>query len=77
VAEFETKAVVFANSKGMKVVSLTPDQVAEWRACSADAIVDFMSEHGDFAHRVMAAYGKLRTDPCCSAAPSSATFTRR
>jgi C4-dicarboxylate-binding protein DctP len=77
VAEFEVKAVAFANSKGMRVVRLTPDQVAEWRACSADAIIDFMSEHGELAHRLMAAYGKLRTDPCCSTEPSGATFTRR
>jgi C4-dicarboxylate-binding protein DctP len=77
VADLETKAVAFANSKGMRVVGLTPDHVAEWRACSADAIVDFMSEHGDLAHRLMAAYGKLRTDPCCSTAPGEAAFTRR
>jgi len=77
VAELELKAVAFANSKGMKVVSLTPDQVAEWRACSADAIIDFMSTHGDLAHRLMAAYGRLRTDPCCAMGPGEAPFTRR
>ena len=31
----------------------------------------------EFAQRLMAAYGKLRTDPCCTAGPSPAPFNRR
>jgi C4-dicarboxylate-binding protein DctP len=77
-AEFETKAIGFARSKGMRVVDLTPDQVAEWRACSADMIAEYMSKNGELARRLMAAYGRLRTDPCCSAGPNvSVAFTRR
>jgi C4-dicarboxylate-binding protein DctP len=77
-AEFEAKAVGFARSKGMRVVALTPDQVAEWRACSAEMVADFMDKNGELARRLMAAYGRLRTDPCCSAGPAAGVaFTRR
>jgi hypothetical protein len=61
----------------MTVHDLTPDQVAEWRACSAEMLADYMATHGAVAQRLMAAYAKLRTDPCCISAPSSAVFTRR
>ena len=36
--KLEEKAYEFARSKGMKVRDLTPDQVAEWRACSAEVV---------------------------------------
>jgi hypothetical protein len=56
---------------------LTPDQVADWRACSAGMLADYMNKVGDSARKVMNAYGRLRLDPCCSAAPGDAAFTRR
>ncbi len=77
VAEIEARAYAFARGKNIKVRELTPDQVAEWRACSADVLSDYMAHNAELAQRLMAAYGKLRTDPCCSAGPSSGPFTRR
>jgi C4-dicarboxylate-binding protein DctP len=76
-AEFEARAYAFAKSKGVKVQDITPDQVAEWRACSAAMIAEYMDKNGELAHRLMTAYAKLRTDPCCTAGPSMAIFTRR
>jgi C4-dicarboxylate-binding protein DctP len=77
-SEFEAKAYAFAQSKGVKVHDITPDQVAEWRACSAAMIVDYMRTGGELASKLMVAYGRLRTDPCCTAGPGSEFgFTRR
>jgi C4-dicarboxylate-binding protein DctP len=67
----------FGKGKGFKFHDLTPDQVAEWRACSAGMLADYMDKNGEGARRLMAAYGKLRTDPCCSAMPGEGIFTRR
>ena len=77
VAEIETRIYEFAASKGMTIKALTPDQVAEWRACSADMLAAYMERNGELARKLMDAYGKLRTDPCCTAGPSTAVFTRR
>jgi hypothetical protein len=60
----------------MAVHDLTPDEVAEWRACSAPLVEDYMSKSGELGWRLMAAYGKLRTDPCCTTGPKG-TFNRR
>jgi C4-dicarboxylate-binding protein DctP len=67
----------FASGKGVRIQELTPDQVAEWRACSAGMLAAFMEKNGDRARKLMAAYGRLRTDPCCSAGPGGVAFTRR
>ncbi len=78
VASIDKAAERFAIENGMKLVSLTPDQVAEWRACSAGMLADYVAKNGESARKLMAAYGRLRTDPCCSAGPPSAFgFTRR
>ena len=77
VAEIEAASERFAIDKGFKVLRLTPDQVADWRACSADMVADYMAKNGEKARRLMAAYSKLRTNPCCTAGPSEAVFTRR
>jgi C4-dicarboxylate-binding protein DctP len=76
IAEIEDDDYRFAREKGMKVYDLTPDQVAEWRACSAAVLEDFMSRAGELAHKLMAAYGRLRTNSCCSAG-TPGIFTRR
>jgi C4-dicarboxylate-binding protein DctP len=73
----EEKMAALARSKGLKVRDVTPDQVAEWRACSADLVAEYMERHGQVARTLMDAYGRLRTQPCCSAAPGTAAFTRR
>lgn len=76
-AKVEASMERFISEKGAKIVHLTPDNVADWRACSADMIADYMDRNGQLARRLMAAYSKLRTDPCCTAGPSGEAFTRR
>jgi C4-dicarboxylate-binding protein DctP len=76
-ARIEASAERFVKEKGAKVVHLTPDNVADWRACSADMVADYMDTNGELARRLMAAYSKLRTDPCCTTGPGEAAFTRR
>ena len=68
-AESERTVYAVAREKGMKIVELTPHQVAEWRACSSDVLVQYMETSGEVGSRLMAAYGRLRTAPCCSAGP--------
>jgi C4-dicarboxylate-binding protein DctP len=75
-ADIEAKAYAFARDKGMHVHDLTPNEVAEWRACSAPIVEDYLTLAGELGRRVMAAYGKLRTQPCCTSGPSG-EFTRR
>jgi C4-dicarboxylate-binding protein DctP len=76
-AASEGRARAFANKHDVKLQELTPDQVADWRACSAGMLADFMDRNGEGARKLMAAYRELRTDPCCSAMPGEDTFTRR
>jgi C4-dicarboxylate-binding protein DctP len=75
-AEVEAKAYAFARAKGMTVHDVSPNDVSEWRACSAELLDDYMKEAGELASRLMAAYGRLRTQPCCSAGPAG-TFSLR
>ena len=77
VSAIESGAYSLAHQKGMKVLELTPDQVAEWRACSSGVLGDYMDKNAGLADRLMAAYGKLRTDPCCTAGPGTGPFGRR
>ena len=72
-SELEAAAYDFARSKGMKIYELAPNEVAEWRACSSDVLVEFMDKGGEMTQQLMNAYGKLRTDPCCSAGPQGNT----
>jgi C4-dicarboxylate-binding protein DctP len=67
----------FAVENGVKFVSLTPDQVADWRACTAHMVDEYMQTSGTQGLQLMSAYRKLRTDPCCSASPNKGVFTRR
>ena len=75
-SKLEEKSWEWARNKGMKVYDLTPDQVAEWRACSAEVLETYMNREGELIRQLLGAYGKLRTDPCCSAGPAG-TFNRR
>jgi C4-dicarboxylate-binding protein DctP len=75
-ADIEAEAYAFALGKGMKVLELGPDHVAEWRACSAPLVDEFMNEGGELASKLMAAYGKLRQQPCCSGGPAGG-FSKR
>jgi C4-dicarboxylate-binding protein DctP len=76
-SKFEAEIRQLASDKGIRIQALTPDQVAEWRACSADVVVDYMEKNGDLARRLMAAYSKLRTSPCCAEGPGGGAFMRR
>ena len=75
-ADIEAKAYDFARSKGMAIEELTPNEVYEWRACSAPLLNDFMRDAGELGPRLMAAYGRLRVHRCCSAGPAG-TFSMR
>ena len=68
-SQLNEEAYDFARSKGMKTYELSTDEVAEWRACSSNVLVDFMEKGGTLTQLLMNAYGRLRTDPCCSAGP--------
>jgi TRAP-type C4-dicarboxylate transport system substrate-binding protein len=67
----------FAVENGVKFVSMTPNQVADWRACTAHMVADYIQRNGTQGLQLMNAYRKLRTDPCCSASPHEGVFTRR
>jgi C4-dicarboxylate-binding protein DctP len=75
-ADIEAKAYAFARDKGITIYDLTPNEVAEWRACSAPIVEDYLTLAGELGQRVMASYGKLRTQPCCISGPGG-EFTRR
>lgn len=75
-SKLEADAYDFARSKGMRIYDLVPDQVAEWRACSSQVLDTYMGSGGELIRQLLVAYGKLRTDPCCSAGPGGA-FSRR
>jgi C4-dicarboxylate-binding protein DctP len=75
IADIEAEGYAFARSKGMKIVELTPNDVAEWRACSANVVEEYMDAAGALGARVMAAYGKLRQHPCCTSGPKG-QFTK-
>jgi C4-dicarboxylate-binding protein DctP len=78
VAKIEAGLYAEFQEKGMTVHDLTPDQVADWRACSASIVEAYMANNAELARQLMAAYGRLRTDPCCTAGPSTGgTFSRR
>jgi C4-dicarboxylate-binding protein DctP len=72
----EADAYALAAKNGMKIREITPDQVAEWRACSGPVLETFMRNAGELGQRLMQAYGQLRTQPCCSAG-TPGIFTRR
>ncbi len=76
-SEVEAKIAAFAGSKGFKIQDLTADQVVEWRACSAGLLADYMDENREFAAKLMAAYGRLRTQPCCTSPPGPGGFLGR
>jgi C4-dicarboxylate-binding protein DctP len=76
IAGIEARGYAFARAKGMRIHDLTPDQVAEWRACSSGVLDAYMKSPGDQIRQILAAYGRLRTEPCCSVGPGGA-FTAR
>jgi len=77
IAELEAKNYTFFRQKGMTIHELSVDDVADWRACSAAVIEDYIHNTAELGRQLMAAYRKLRTDPCCSSSPATGTFNRR
>jgi C4-dicarboxylate-binding protein DctP len=75
--QMEAEYYKFAVAKGMKVYDLSPDQIADWRACSAAVLDAYMNDHPEFAREFLEAYGRLRTQPCCSTAPNWGEFRKR
>jgi C4-dicarboxylate-binding protein DctP len=72
----ESEAYALAEKNGMKIHEVTPDEVAEWRACSSPVVETFMTNSGESGQNLLEAYGQLRTQPCCTAG-TPGTFTRR
>lgn len=53
---------------GVTVTTLTDDELIVWRICSSEVLTDFVERAGDAGQALMAAYGRLRTQPCCNLA---------
>ena len=78
VTEIESGFYAMFRQKGMTLHDLTADQIADWRACSASIVEEYMLSSSDLARQLLAAYGRLRTEPCCTTGPSTAgPFSRR
>jgi C4-dicarboxylate-binding protein DctP len=65
-AKVEADAYAFATKKGMKVYEPSPKEVVAWRECSAPLLESYVDRIGDLGPKLFAAYGRLRTDPCCN-----------
>ena len=74
-ADIETASYAFAREKNMTIVEVAPNDLLEWRACSARMLDQFLARSGELGQRLMADYGRLRLDPCCSSGPPG-RFTR-
>jgi C4-dicarboxylate-binding protein DctP len=53
---------------GVTVTTLTDDELIAWRICSSEVLTDFVERAGDAGQALMAAYGRLRSQPCCNLA---------
>ena len=70
-ALLEIAGYEFAKSKGMRIYELPQTDVAEWRACSTEVLTNYLEQTGELTSKLMAAYAKLRRQPCCSAGPAA------
>jgi TRAP-type C4-dicarboxylate transport system substrate-binding protein len=60
-SEVEEKAYLdLAQNHGMKVSTLTDDELQLWRICSSDVLQDFMQRAGPAGEDIMHAYGEMR-----------------
>jgi C4-dicarboxylate-binding protein DctP len=74
-AKVEADAYAFAAKKGMKVYDPSPREVVAWRECTAPLLESYVDRIGELGPKLFAAYGKLRTDPCCNnAVPEQMPF---
>jgi C4-dicarboxylate-binding protein DctP len=76
-ATIRAEAYALAAEKGMQVVPLRAEDVEAWRACSAPLLEAYMERTGEGARKIFAAYGRLRTDPCCREPPAETPSPRR
>ena len=74
-AKIEEAAYAFAREKKMTIVEVAPNDLIEWRACGARMVDQFLARSGELGQKLMADYGRLRLDPCCSSGPPG-QFTR-
>jgi C4-dicarboxylate-binding protein DctP len=65
-SKVEADAYAFAAKKGMKVYDPSPREIVAWRECSAPLLESYVDRIGELGPRLFAAYGRLRTDPCCN-----------
>jgi C4-dicarboxylate-binding protein DctP len=68
-ATVRAEAYALAAEKGMRIVQLRPEDIMAWRACSAPLLETYLERAGALGSKLFAAYGKLRTQPCCTDAP--------
>jgi C4-dicarboxylate-binding protein DctP len=62
-ALLEADTYALAEEKGMKIQELTSEEIADWRICSSLIVESFMTDAGEVAEELMAAYGRLRAEP--------------
>jgi C4-dicarboxylate-binding protein DctP len=74
--DIEADTYAFAASKGINIQQLIPDDTIAWRVCSSSILESYMERAGALGVRLFAAYGKLRTDPCCSAQANTSPGSR-
>jgi C4-dicarboxylate-binding protein DctP len=72
-ATVRAQAYALAVEKGMRIVQLRHEDIVAWRACSASLLETYMERAGALGSRLFAAYGRLRTHPCCNEAPEDMT----
>jgi TRAP-type C4-dicarboxylate transport system substrate-binding protein len=71
------EAYALAVEKGMRIVELRPEDIFAWRACSASLLETYRDRAGVAGSKLFAAYGRLRTDPCCREAPAGMSVMPR
>ncbi len=65
-AQSEAEAYDLALQKGMTIEPITADDIVAWRSCSSSMVEAFLNRTEFVGARLLAAYGKLRSDPCCN-----------
>jgi C4-dicarboxylate-binding protein DctP len=58
-----------AKDGGVKIVSLTDDELQCWRVCSSDLLEWFLQKAGPSGLKLMQAYGRMRKEPGSDSTP--------
>lgn len=64
--EFEDAAFAQLEKMGVKIVTLSREELLLWRVCSSDVLTDFVGKAGELGQKLIEAYAKLRQDGCCN-----------